>query len=129
MKTLLVIAQQPALPSAIRAALDSSRFRVIQQAELREDELILMPSSIDACILDSELTNIEPIRLIERFKKCVPNCPILLFTAAAQWEWEEEAYLMGVTHVLSKPVRAKLLNSILDRLWTASRPTAEREWS
>ena len=34
--------------------------------------------------------------------------------ARKQWEWEEDAYLLGVAHVLAKPVRGKLLNTLLD---------------
>src|ERR1019366_6525474 len=43
---------------------------------------------------------------------------IFAFTELAQADWEEEAFLLGVTHVLTKPVRQRLLNSVLERLWT-----------
>ncbi|MEA3186467.1 MAG: hypothetical protein QOD99_297, partial [Chthoniobacter sp.] len=36
-----------------------------------------------------------------------------------QWEWEEDAYLLGVEHVLTKPVRGKLLTMLLDRSFAA----------
>src|SRR5208282_4248549 len=45
------------------------------------------------------------------------NCPIIAYTAESQSEWEEEAFLHGVTHVLTKPIRARLLGSLLERLW------------
>ena len=37
-------------------------------------------------------------------------------------EWEEEAYLQGATHVLTKPVRIRMLTALLDRLWAALPP-------
>src|SRR5262249_6519132 len=39
-----------------------------------------------------------------------------IYTGAKQWEWEEEAYLQGATHVLTKPVRIRMLTAVLDRL-------------
>jgi hypothetical protein len=37
----------------------------------------------------------------------MPDCPIIVFAGERQTEWEEEAYLRGVSHVLNKPVRAR----------------------
>src|SRR5208282_3932399 len=32
------------------------------------------------------------------------------------WEWEEDAFLLGVSHVITKPIRGKLLNNLLNRV-------------
>ncbi len=125
MKTLLVIAPEPVLAAAIRAALDPERYRVLQQSDLSDDELLLNPVSIDACILDADLTSIEPIRTIQRLRRSLPRCPLIVYATAVQWEWEEDAYLLGASHVLGKPVRGKLLDSLLERLWPA-KPLPER---
>src|ERR1019366_1527532 len=53
-----------------------------------------------------------------------PRCPVILYSGANKSEWEEEAYLQGVTHVLTKPVRGRMLTALLDRLWLA--PAAPR---
>ena len=53
-----------------------------------------------------------------------PSVPIIIYTGAKQWEWEEEAYLQGATHVLTKPVRLRMLTALLDRLWAT--PGRER---
>src|ERR1700761_8900288 len=109
MKTLLIIAPNNTLAAAIRAVLDSSIYRLIEQASFREDELRLMASSIDACVLDVELTSVDAIRIIERFRKLAPRCPMILYASDSHWTWEEDAYLLGVNHVLAKPVRGRLL--------------------
>ena len=73
MRTLLVIAPDNALAEAIRAGLDSDSYRVIEQAGFRGDELRLLAPSIDACMLDVDLTSVEAIRTIERFRRVLPR--------------------------------------------------------
>ncbi len=55
--------------------------------------------------------------VIERLRRLAAKTPIIAYTTDNQSEWEEEAFLHGVTHVLTKPVRRRLLNSLLERLW------------
>jgi nitrogen-specific signal transduction histidine kinase/DNA-binding NarL/FixJ family response regulator len=124
MRTLLVIAPNNALAEAIRAALDSQSYRVIEQTGFHGDELRLMAPSLDACILDVELTSVEAIRTIERFRRVLPRCPMILFASTAHSTWEEDAYVLGVNHILIKPVRGRLLHSLLDRILT-DKPAAE----
>ena len=116
MKTLLVLAKESGLPAAIRAVLDPERYRIVAQSEVWEAEALLRQGTIDGCVLDADLTNIRPIRAIEQLLRAMPRCPIIVYAAATQWEWEEEAYLLGVKHVLAKPVRAQLFNALLERL-------------
>ena len=116
MRTLLVIAPTNALTEAIRAAVDAGEYRVLGQTGLRGDELRSMAPSIDACVVDVDLTSVEAIRNIERFRRLLPRCPMILYASHSQWEWEEDAYLLGVNHILTKPVRGRLLHSLLDRI-------------
>src|SRR5204862_4540821 len=112
--------------AAIRAVLDANRYRVIAQPDVAEAERLLALNSIDFCVLDAELNNVGPIRLIERLKNRLPQCPIILFASEKQWEWEEDAYLLGVSFILTKPVRGRLFNSLLDRLQSPPKPQTER---
>jgi signal transduction histidine kinase/CheY-like chemotaxis protein len=125
MRTLLVIAPNNHLAAAIRAALDGTRYRVMEHNDLREDELRLTGPSIDVCVCDADLTTVEPIRNIERLRRLLPQCPVILYASDSHWSWEEQAYLLGVSHILSKPVRARLLNSLLDRMFEARPPAGE----
>jgi len=125
MRTLLIIAPNTGLAAAVRAALDPAHYRVIEHDDLREDELRLTGTSIDACIFDADLTTVEPIRNVERLRRLLSHCPVILYASDSHWSWEEEAYLRGVSHVLSKPVRGRLLNSLLDRLFAARTPAEE----
>jgi signal transduction histidine kinase len=116
MKTLLIIAPTPGLAAAVRAALDSTHYRVIEQSEIHEEELRLEAPWIDVCLVDADLTTVEPIRNLERLRRVLPKSPIILYASDSHWDWEEDAYLLSVTHILKKPVRGRLLNTLLDRL-------------
>ncbi len=115
MRTLLVLSRHGLLSQAIESVLDSTRYQVITKEDVWEAESLLSRGAIDAAILDIELTNANAIRAITEIREAAPRCPLLVYTSAKQSEWEEDAYTLGVAHVLAKPVRAKLLNTLLDR--------------
>src|SRR5256885_2274208 len=72
MKTLLVLAKESGLASAIRAVLDAERYRIVSQADAREAEPLLRQGTVDGCILDADLTSIQPIRAIEQLRRQAP---------------------------------------------------------
>jgi signal transduction histidine kinase/CheY-like chemotaxis protein len=125
MRTLLVIAKQSGLGAALASVLDSNEYRLILHEEVWEAESILMQGAIDLCVLDAELTDVQPVRMIKQIRRVSANCPIIIYTSTKQWEWEEEAYILGVQHILAKPVRGALLHSLLQRLWSHEAPAAE----
>jgi signal transduction histidine kinase/DNA-binding response OmpR family regulator len=116
MNTVVVIAPQSDLAAAVRAALDPSLYRVIEQTELSEDEMRLSATSLDACVCEADLTTVQSIRALERLRRILPHCPLILYAAAQGLEWEEEAYISGASQILAKPVRARLLQAVLGRL-------------
>lgn len=124
MKTLLVLAQHPDLAEAVRTGLNPEQYRVIHRADPEEAEPLLVHGLADACIIDVELTSVQAVWFLEKLRRRAPKCPVIIYTGTKQWEWEEAAYLQGATHVLTKPVRARMLAALLDRLWQA--PVAAR---
>jgi signal transduction histidine kinase/DNA-binding NarL/FixJ family response regulator len=119
MKTLLVLSQSPDLPGAVRAALDPEQYRVLHRPTLEEAEPFLAHGLADVCVLDVELTDVQSVWLLEKVRRRAPNCPTIIYTGAKPTDWEEEAYIRGAAHVLTKPVRARMLNTLVERLWTA----------
>ncbi len=119
MKTLLILSPHPEIAETIRAGVNPGQYRVIHRVGAEEAEPLLAHGMAHACVLDVELTGVQGIWLVEKLRRCDPKCPIIVYTGAKQSEWEEEAYLRGVTHVLSKPVRPRALNALLDRLFAA----------
>lgn len=126
MKTLLVLANHPELPEAIRAALSREPYRILHRVSAEEAEPLLVHGMADACILDLDPLGVQGIWLIEKIRRHAPGIPMILFSGAKNWDWEEEAYLQGVNHVLAKPVRPRMLTALLERLWQspAGAPTA-----
>ncbi len=117
MRTLLVLTKQASLAAAVQTVLDPIQFQLITKEAVHEAEFLLVRGAIDAVILDAELTDARAIRMISDIKSFAPGCPILVYAGAKQWEWEEDAYLLGVEHVLAKPIRGKLLNTLLGRIF------------
>ena len=123
MRTLLIVTRQASMATAIESVLDAGQFQVIVKPDVADAEFLLVRGAIDAVIIELELTETRAIRAIAEVKNFAPSCPIIVYTGAKQWEWEEDAYLHGVQHVLTKPVRGKLLNTLLQRLF----PTPEKK--
>lgn len=128
MKTLLVFSPHPELAQTIAAGLNPEQYRVVHRASMEEAEPLLAHGLVDACILDVELTGVQGIWAIEKLRRRDAKCPIIVCSDARQNEWEEEAYLQGVTHVLTKPVRVRMLTALLDRIFVSppARITAQQ---
>jgi signal transduction histidine kinase/DNA-binding NarL/FixJ family response regulator len=120
MRTLLVLSEHPDLADAITAALNPEEYRVLHRTTLDEAEPLLVHGVANACILDVELNTVQGIWSLEKLRRRAPRCSVLIYTGAKASEWEEEAYLAGAAHVLTKPVRARLLTAVLDRMWAVT---------
>ena len=126
MKTLLVLGQHPDFAEAVRAAVNPESYRIIHRLSLDEAEPLLHGPLFSACIMDVDAGDARWVWMIEKLRRRAPQCPVIVFSGANTREWEEEAYLMGVAHVLSKPVRTRLLNGILDRIFDQTPPALSR---
>jgi nitrogen-specific signal transduction histidine kinase/CheY-like chemotaxis protein len=116
MKTILVLSPHPDFAEAVRANLNSEQYRVIHRVGVEEAEPLLTHGLAGACILDVDLMGVEAVWAIERLRRRDAKSPIIAYSTENHSDWEEEAFLHGVTQILTKPVRGRLLNSILDRI-------------
>ncbi|HTV62870.1 MAG TPA: ATP-binding protein [Verrucomicrobiae bacterium] len=118
MKTILVLSSHPDFADAIRSNVNPEHYRVVQRLGVEEAEPLLTHGLATVCILDIDLMGVEGVWVIERLRRRASKVPIIAYTSFSQSEWEEEAFLNGVTHILTKPVRGRLLNALLERLWS-----------
>ncbi|HUE36699.1 MAG TPA: response regulator, partial [Candidatus Acidoferrum sp.] len=118
MKTILVLSPHPDFVETIRAGLNTEEYRVVHRMDVDGAEPLLVHGIASACIVDIDLLGMQGVWIIERLRKRDPKCPIIAYTAATSSDWEEEAFLQGVTHVLTTPVRPRLLNSLFERLFS-----------
>jgi len=122
MKTILVLSSHPDFAEAIRVNLNPEQYRVVHRLNVDEAEPLLMHGLAGATVIDIDLMGVEGVWVIERLRRRDAKSPIIAYTEFSDSAWEEEAFLHGVTHVLTKPVRGRLLNSLLERLSNASVP-------
>lgn len=115
MRTLLVITRQPPFATAIESVLDSARYRVIAKEDAVNAGALLARGAVDSIVMELEYAGALAIRAIEEVRALAPTIPLIVFSNAGDRALEEEAYLMGVAHVLDKPVRGKLLHNLLER--------------
>jgi signal transduction histidine kinase/DNA-binding NarL/FixJ family response regulator len=116
MKTILVLSYHPDFVEAIRTGLDVTQFRVVHRSSVDEAEPLLVHGLVGACVLDADLMGVEIVWAVDRLRRHGAKSPVIVYTSASESAWEEEAFLHGVTHVLTKPVRTRLLNTLLERL-------------
>jgi signal transduction histidine kinase/CheY-like chemotaxis protein/GAF domain-containing protein len=123
MKTILVLSSHPDFAEAVRTSLNAEQYRVVHRHTVEEGEPLLVHGLIAACVLDADLMGVECVWVVERLRRRDARTPIIAYSEAPQSDWEEEAFLRGVTQILTKPVRPRLLNSLLERLWSQSAAT------
>jgi signal transduction histidine kinase/ActR/RegA family two-component response regulator len=117
MKTILVLSNHPDFAETIRAGLSPEQYRVVHRLNVDEAEPLLVHGLVGASILDIDLMDVEIVWAVERLRRRDAKCPIIVYTASSESAWEEEAFLHGITHILTKPVRTRLLGSLLERFW------------
>ena len=116
MHTVLVITYQPNFGTAITAALDPARWRVLIHEDAASASPLFTRQAVDVVLLDVDLNDAQIIRSLKEIQERAGTVPTIVFSVDSKRHWEEEAYLLGVAHILEKPVRAKLLNHLLDKL-------------
>jgi nitrogen-specific signal transduction histidine kinase/DNA-binding NarL/FixJ family response regulator len=119
MKSILVLSNHPDFAETIRTGLDPAQYRVVHRLTVDEAEPLLAHGLVTACILDADLMDVEIVWAVDRLRRYDSKSAVIVYTSASESAWEEEAFLHGVTHVLTKPVRARLLNTLLERLESA----------
>ena len=122
MKTILVLAPHPELADAMSSGLNHEQYRLVHRVSVEDAEPLLVHGLADVCVLDLEISGVQGIWAVEKVRRKAPRCPLLVYSVSHQPDWEEEAYLKGVKHVLAKPFRARLLNTVLDGLFKVSPP-------
>jgi signal transduction histidine kinase len=116
MKTILVLSNHPDFAEAVRAGLDASHFRVVHRLTVDEAEPLLAHGLVTASILDADLMDVQIVWAVDRLRRYDAKSAVIVYASVSDSAWEEEVFLRGVNHVLTKPVSARLLNNLLERL-------------
>jgi nitrogen-specific signal transduction histidine kinase/DNA-binding NarL/FixJ family response regulator len=89
---------------------------VVHRTDLAEAAPLLSHGLAEVCLVDADVAEVQGLWQIEKLRQQFPQVPVIVYCSQQPWAFEEEAYLHGVSHVLVKPVRARLLNAVLDRV-------------
>src|ERR1700733_8119505 len=109
MKTILVLSSHPDFAETIRVSLNPEQYRIVHRLNVEEAEPLLAHNLASACILDVDLMGVSGVWVIEHLRRRDSKTPIIVYTESTDSAWQEEAFLHGVSHILIKPVRARLL--------------------
>src|ERR1051325_5770511 len=115
MKTILVLASHPELAEALRTALDPERYRIVHRLSSDDAEPLLDHALVHVCVVESEVAESQGTWVFEKIRPRLRSAPIIVYCDEGKWALEEEAYLAGVKHVLRKPVRARMLEAVLEQ--------------
>src|SRR5215207_11529120 len=130
MKTILVLASHPELAESLRTALDPERYRIVHRLNSDEAEPLLDHALVHIVVVDSEVGDTQGTWVFEKIRRRLPTAPIIVYCDDDKWALEEEAYMAGVKHVLRKPVRARMLEAVLEQpvavSQQAARPSGSR---
>src|SRR5437870_5412976 len=122
MKTILLLSSSPAFSEAMTTGLDPAAFQLIHRINVAQGEPLLRADIVDVCLLDLESDPLQGSWSIEQLRRIAPHCPTITFIPAGNAQLEEEAYLRGVSHVLTKPARPRMLTTLLERLFQPNVP-------
>ena len=118
MKSILVLSNNPRFAEAIRESLDATHYRIVHRLTVDESEPLLTHGLVTACILDADLMDVQLVWAVDRLRRYDAKAPVIVYVSVSESFLQEEAFLHGVTHVLTKPVSGRLLNNLLERLNT-----------
>ncbi len=123
---LLVIAANAHSVEALKVLLPAARFGLVHLPRVELVREALPPAFVDGCILDSDLTDAGSLRLVQSIRRHLPDAPLFVCAGQTVREWEEDAFVNGVSFVFKKPLRAPLLTTILERAFTKHQPAPEQ---
>src|SRR5690242_4297479 len=115
MKTVLVLSSNPAFPETIASAVSAAAFKIVHRVEVAQAEPLLRAKIVDVCIIDFEADQMQASWAMEQTRSMSPGSAIIAFIPENNMQWMEEAYLHGAWHVLTKPVRPRIIAALLER--------------
>jgi signal transduction histidine kinase/DNA-binding response OmpR family regulator len=122
MRTVLVITADEGVARVVRDALSTDLYRVVPVQSPQLPEGLDRPGMVDAILLDADLDPRQPCKLISRLRRQLPDCALIVLATAQQGDWVEEAWTLGITHLLAKPLRGRVASTLLERLWSRPPP-------
>lgn len=95
---------------------------IVEAADGREAWDAFTANPIDLVLTDWHMPHVDGLELTKRIRAVNPEVPIVMITVVDSCSWINEAFRVGVTEFISKPLNRETLESKLDR-WLPSVPS------
>ncbi len=120
---ILLVDDEPALAGVVAEALRDEGYDVVQAGDVAQATACLQARPFDLLWTDLKLPDGSGLDLAAVARRGNPGLPILLFTAFASEEASAQAQQVGVTRILSKPIRiAEAIQCVREVLSPAPAP-------
>jgi DNA-binding NtrC family response regulator len=103
MITILVVDDEPLIRWAVREALESAGFDVVEAGSAREAMASLHAADIRVALLDLKLPDSDDLSLLTHVLASAPACRVIMMTAHGTPELLAEAVRAGAFGTISKP--------------------------
>lgn len=113
---ILIVEDEAALQSQLRAALEDMGYRVEGSSDGRDGLYLASEYPFDAAIVDLGLPGMSGIDLIRALRQAGKTLPILILTARGRWQDKVEGLEAGADDYLAKPFQMEELLARLKAL-------------
>ncbi|MBL4711577.1 MAG: response regulator transcription factor [Gammaproteobacteria bacterium] len=124
---ILVIEDEPALLTDIRAGLEAESYIVDTSADGEEGFFFATEYPLDAAIIDIGLPGMSGIEIIKTLRQQGSTLPILILTARSRWQEKVEGLEAGADDYLVKPFQMEELMARIKALLRRASGSATSE--
>ncbi|MDB4971304.1 MAG: Sigma-54 dependent transcriptional regulator [Myxococcales bacterium] len=113
MGRLLLADDEPALLNLFRKVLEQAGFDVVTADDGQRALAVLEDGNVEILVTDIEMPNMTGLELLRCVRERVPTLPVIIMTGGSALKTIPEAYGLGVTQFLLKPVLpVQLVNTV-----------------
>lgn len=115
-RKILVVDDEKLVRWTIETFLKSWGYEVYSAGDPKEALEIFSKSAIELVITDLKMPGMNGIELAREIKSKNPKVKIILVTGYNTPQVEREAKEVGISHALSKPIKAEVIKNVIEEV-------------
>ncbi|MBS3733736.1 MAG: response regulator [Phycisphaerae bacterium] len=119
----LVVDDDAEICELIRQVLTERGMQVQAVADAEAALDSLAERDVDVVVTDIALPHVGGLELLDRIRRTLPDCPVVLITGLHQRDYIAQALILGAFDYIEKPFSADKLAETVEAAIAASRPT------
>ncbi len=112
---VLIVDDDKSLLELLKIRLEGSNYKVLTVANGEDALRTAEKESVDLCVFDLKLTDIDGVSLMEKFHEVSPEIPVVILTAHGSIENAVEAMKRGAYNYITKPFEPQELLIQIER--------------